>query len=216
MPRSIARSRATASARAVVGVGRRPSARPASGSASCLVELLDLVDDGSPGLRRRARRSAAGRWRRRRAGRRAARATTIDDGDHDRRDDDDGDDRRPTVTPTVPASAIGVAPGAPRAALAPGLVLPDRHGRLQRVDRVAAGLERLGAVRRRHDDDAPTTRRARAGRCGGAARCARSSASAAGLGGDRGERGTTSSSYASYVRCSTPARGPRRGRGPCR
>ena len=48
--------------------------------------------------------------------------------------------------------ADGAGAGAPVGAALPVLALPDRDRLLQRVDAVPRRLERLGAVRRRHDD----------------------------------------------------------------
>ena len=50
------------------------------------------------------------------------------------------------------------------------LLLPDRHVVLQPLDRVAARLERLGAVGRRHRDRRRSPRRRRARRCGAGGR----------------------------------------------
>ena len=59
--------------------------------------------------------------------------------------------------------------GAPIGAVAPHLVLPDRHRYLQRVDREPSGLERLGPVRRRDDGDDRALAQFEAARRGAAA-----------------------------------------------
>ena len=59
---------------------------------------------------------------------------------------------------------------APRRAARPRLALPDRHGRLEGVDREPSGLEGLLPVGRRDSHAPPRSRRSRAARRGAAGR----------------------------------------------